>query len=76
MKHEYKVLKSDLITRYSSESESESDLREAFKIFDRDNDGYISIHEFKRVGVELWSMVDISDGIWVVWRGGQDYFLP
>jgi len=38
--------------KYSSD-DLESDLREAFKIFDRDNDGYISIHEFKRVSTLL-----------------------
>ena len=36
------------ITRYGSD-DMESDLREAFKIFDRDKDGFVDISEFKQV---------------------------
>ena len=50
----------------------ESDLREAFKIFDRDCDGYISIHEFRRVGAELCSMMD-GDGLESVFSGGRGW---
>ena len=34
----------------ASEADQESDLRDAFKIFDRDNNGYIDMKELKQVG--------------------------
>ena len=37
-----------MIIRYGSD-DMESDLREAFKIFDRDKDGFVDISEFKQV---------------------------
>ena len=37
-----------IIIRYRSD-DMESDLREAFKIFDRDKDGFVDISEFKQV---------------------------
>ena len=33
----------------ANEADQESDLREAFKIFDRDKDGYIDMKELKKV---------------------------
>ncbi len=36
-----------------AEIESWQDLREAFKIFDRDGDGYISLAELKKVTTTL-----------------------
>ena len=33
----------------ASEADQESDLRDAFKIFDRDNNGYIDMKELKQV---------------------------
>ena len=41
--------------RYSSD-DMQSDLRAAFKIFDRDRDGFICIEEFKRVG-GVWMII-------------------
>ena len=34
----------------ANEADQESDLRDAFKIFDRDNNGYIDMKELKQVG--------------------------
>merc|ERR1711928_165015 len=39
-------------TKYSSD-DMQSDLKAAFKIFDRDRDGFICIEEFKRVSTLL-----------------------
>ena len=33
----------------ANEADQESDLRDAFKIFDRDNNGYIDMKELKQV---------------------------
>ena len=41
----------------ANEADQESDLRDAFKIFDRDNNGYIDMKELKQVG---FSHVDLS----------------
>ena len=41
----------------ANEADQESDLRDAFKIFDRDNNGYIDMKELKQVG---FSQVDLS----------------
>ena len=40
----------EMMKQKSSEVDQESDLREAFKIFDRDKDGYIDMKELKKVG--------------------------
>ena len=37
----------------ANEADQESDLREAFKIFDRDKDGYIDMKELKKVACML-----------------------
>ena len=38
----------------ANEADQESDLREAFKIFDRDKDGYIDMKELKKVVIIGW----------------------
>merc|ERR1712098_1003289 len=47
----------ELMKTKSSEVDQESDLREAFKIFDRDKDGYIDMKELKKVTTMLGSML-------------------
>ena len=37
----------------ANEADQESDLREAFKIFDRDKDGYIDMKELKKVDIVI-----------------------
>ena len=37
----------------ANEADQESDLREAFKIFDRDKDGYIDMKELKKVIITI-----------------------
>ena len=37
----------------ANEADQESDLREAFKIFDKDKNGYIDMKELKQVNLEL-----------------------
>merc|ERR1712236_65688 len=41
----------------ASEVDEEAELREAFKIFDRDNDGFISMKELKKVASMLGTML-------------------
>ena len=41
----------------ANEADQESDLREAFKIFDRDKDGLIDLKELKTVATMLGSML-------------------
>merc|ERR1712130_811582 len=41
----------------ANEADQESDLREAFKIFDRDKDGYIDMKELKKVACMLGAML-------------------
>merc|ERR1712037_205009 len=43
--------------KYGSDDQ-ESDLREAFKIFDRDRDGFIDMRELKKVSMMLGTMLD------------------
>ena len=38
-----------MMMKKAGEVDEEADLREAFKIFDRDKDGYISMTELKKV---------------------------
>ena len=40
----------------ANEADQESDLRDAFKIFDRDNNGYIDMKELKQVGFHKCSI--------------------
>ena len=49
----------------ANEADQESDLREAFKIFDRDKDGYIDMKELKKVTNnldqdELWASIKVA----------------
>ena len=41
----------------ANEADQESDLREAFKIFDRDKDGYIDMKELKKVVIVIIILV-------------------
>ncbi|PKI44789.1 calmodulin-like protein 8 [Punica granatum] len=43
----------DLMARKMKECEAEEELKEAFKVFDKDQDGYISPHELRRVMLNL-----------------------
>jgi len=43
--------------KYGSDDQ-ESDLREAFKIFDRDRDGFIDMNELKKVSMMLGTLLD------------------
>jgi len=43
--------------KYGSDDQ-ESDLREAFKIFDRDRDGFIDMRELKKVSMMLGTLLD------------------
>ena len=38
-----------MMKQKANEADQESDLRDAFKIFDRDNNGYIDMKELKQV---------------------------
>merc|ERR1712055_1103311 len=46
-----------MMKKKASETDEESDLREAFKIFDRDKDGFISMKELKKVASMLGTML-------------------
>merc|ERR1711990_117980 len=46
-----------MMKKKASEADEESDLREAFKIFDRDKDGFISMKELKKVCSMLGTML-------------------
>merc|ERR1711936_571937 len=46
-----------MMKKKASEVDEEADLREAFKIFDRDKDGYISMKELKKVASTLGTML-------------------
>merc|ERR1712106_216064 len=46
-----------MMKKKAGETDEESDLREAFKIFDRDKDGFISMKELKKVGSMLGTML-------------------
>ncbi|KAH7571911.1 hypothetical protein ACOSP7_014808 [Xanthoceras sorbifolium] len=43
----------NLMARKMKESEAEEELREAFKVFDKDQDGYISPNELRQVMINL-----------------------
>jgi calmodulin len=47
----------DMMKKKAHEVDEEADLREAFKIFDRDRDGYIDMKELKRVTNMLGTML-------------------
>ena len=38
-----------MMARKMKDTDSEEEIREAFKVFDRDNNGYISAHELRHV---------------------------
>merc|ERR1711910_137111 len=46
-----------MMKKKASEVDEEAELREAFKIFDRDKDGYISMTELKKVASMLGTML-------------------
>merc|ERR1711872_384967 len=46
-----------LMKKKATEVDEEADLREAFKIFDRDRDGFISMKELKKVSNMLGTML-------------------
>merc|ERR1712025_349846 len=46
-----------MMKKKASEADEEADLREAFKIFDRDKDGFISMKELKKVCSMLGTML-------------------
>merc|ERR1712142_255585 len=46
-----------MMMKKAGEVDEEADLREAFKIFDRDKDGYISMTELKKVASMLGTML-------------------
>eukprot|EP00092_Neocalanus_flemingeri_P004647 GFUD01005010.1.p1 GENE.GFUD01005010.1~~GFUD01005010.1.p1 ORF type:complete len:152 (-),score=59.50 GFUD01005010.1:291-746(-) len=46
-----------MMKQKASEQDEEADLREAFKIFDRDKDGFISMKELKKVANMLGTML-------------------
>ena len=51
----------------AAEVDQESDLREAFKIFDRDRDGYIDMKELKKVNlVKLSVILGLNLKIWEI----------
>ena len=55
----------EMMKSKAAEVDQESDLREAFKIFDRDRDGYIDMKELKKVNrVYLSGIVDLNLQIW------------
>ncbi|KAF2298450.1 hypothetical protein GH714_023613 [Hevea brasiliensis] len=43
----------NLMARKMKESEAEEELKEAFKVFDKDQDGYISPNELRHVMINL-----------------------
>ncbi|XVF57242.1 hypothetical protein PTKIN_Ptkin06aG0189000 [Pterospermum kingtungense] len=43
----------NLMTRKMKEAEAEEELKEAFKVFDKDQDGYISPHELRQVMMNI-----------------------
>ena len=46
-----------MMKQKANEADQESDLREAFKIFDRDKDGFVDLKELKTVATMLGSML-------------------
>jgi calmodulin len=44
------------MSQHGQERDQEAELREAFRIFDRDNSGYITISELKQVSFSHWSL--------------------
>merc|ERR1712003_533297 len=46
-----------MMKKKASEIDEEADLKEAFKIFDRDKDGFISMKELKKVSSMLGTML-------------------
>jgi len=46
-----------MMMKKAGEVDEEADLREAFKIFDRDKDGFISMTELKKVASMLGTML-------------------
>ena len=44
----------EMMKSKAAEVDQESDLREAFKIFDRDRDGYIDMKELKKVDAVIF----------------------
>lgn len=54
------------MARKMHDTDSEEEIREAFKVFDKNNDGHISAAELKHVMSELYlpeSCWDVADGI-------------
>eukprot|EP00091_Calanus_sinicus_P011139 TRINITY_DN2533_c0_g1_i1.p2 TRINITY_DN2533_c0_g1~~TRINITY_DN2533_c0_g1_i1.p2 ORF type:complete len:165 (-),score=62.98 TRINITY_DN2533_c0_g1_i1:78-572(-) len=47
----------NMMKKKASENDEEADLKEAFKIFDRDKDGFISMKELKKVASMLGTML-------------------
>ena len=47
----------EMMKQKSSEADQEADLREAFRIFDQDKDGFIDMKEFKKVTTMLGAML-------------------
>lgn len=47
----------EMMKQKSSEADQEADLKEAFKIFDRDKDGFIDMKELKKVANMLGAML-------------------
>ncbi|KAK8638029.1 hypothetical protein V6N13_136472 [Hibiscus sabdariffa] len=47
----------NLMARKMKETEAEDDLREAFRVFDKDQDGYISPHELRLVMINIGEKV-------------------
>ncbi|XVF42181.1 hypothetical protein PTKIN_Ptkin01aG0339300 [Pterospermum kingtungense] len=43
----------NLMARKMKEAEAEEELKEAFRVFDRDQDGYISPHELRQVMINI-----------------------
>ena len=46
----------NMMKQKANEADQESDLKEAFKIFDRDKDGYISMTELKKVSITITAL--------------------
>ena len=45
-----------MMMKKAGEVDEEADLREAFKIFDRDKDGFISMTELKKVAISITAL--------------------